>query len=197
MKLPIAGNLSFTKILVAVTAVFVLVASALLIGYVHQTDIYGAIRSGDVARLKAMLARSPDLINKRGDMGITPLHIAAEEGNVDIIKLLIENGLHTGVVDWIGNTALHVASAKGHTQAVAVLHEHGADPAARNNQSDTPLHLAADAGHVDVARLLIEIGADINGLDYRNQTPLKRAQDRGRKEIVELLLKHGAKQSKD
>jgi len=194
MKLPSADNLNFTKILVAATVLFVLVASVSLIIHVRRTDIHGAIRSGDAIRLKVMLAKSPDLINKRGDMGATPLHIAAEEGNVDIIKLLIENGLHTGVVDWIGNTALHIASAKGHTQAVAVLHEHGADPAAKNNQNDTPIHLAADAGHVEVARLLIEIGADINGLDYRNQTPLKRAQDRGRKEVAELLLEHGAKQ---
>jgi ankyrin repeat protein len=194
MKLSLSGNPNFTKILVVATVLFVLVTSALLIGYVRQTDIHGAIRCGDVAALKAMLAKSPDLIHKTGDMGATPLHTAAEEGNVDIIKLLIEDGLHTGVVDWMSNTALHVASAKGHTQAAAVLHEKGADPGARNNQNDTPLHLAADAGHVDVARMLIEAGADMNAKDYRNQTPLKRARDRGRNEVASLLLKHGAKE---
>jgi len=182
------------KILIAATVLFVLIASALLIGYIRGTDIHGVIREGNAARVEAMLARWPDLINIREDMGYTPLHTAAAEGNADIVKLLIQKGLHPGLADWFSNTPLHLASGRGHTEVVGILLARGANPHVKNNQSDLSLHLAADGGHLETARILIEAGSDINAKDYRNQTPLKRAADRGRKKVAELLKEHGAKE---
>lgn len=194
MKLRTTNILSSTRILIAATALFVLIASALLIGYIRRTDIHKAIRSGDAARVKAMLAKRPGLIQVTEDMGATPLHTAATEGHADIVKLLIENGMHPGLADWFGTTALHLASGRGHTEVVEILLSKGADPNVKNNQSGTPLHLAADGGHLEVARILIKAGADIDAKDYRRQTPLKRAADRGRENVAELLREHGAKE---
>lgn len=186
-------NLTFTRFLVAATILFVIAASVFLVVYIRRTDIHGAIRSGNTAALKAMLDRRPELIEERGDMGATPLHTAAERGDAEIIKLLVERGMNPSQADWIARSPLHVAAAKGHAQVVAALLEGGAKHSPGNHQSDTPLHLAADAGHVHVAKILIEAGADINAKDYRRQTPLQRARDRGRKKVAELLLKYGAK----
>jgi ankyrin repeat protein len=182
------------KILIAAIVLFVLVASALLIGYIRGTDIHGAIREGDAARVEAMLARNPELLEIRKDYGYTPLHTATAEGNIEIVKLLIRKEVNPNLTDWYRNTALHLAAGRGHTEIVEILLVAQANRTAKNNQRDTPLHLAADGGHLEVARMLIEAGADINAKDYRNQTPLKRAADRGRKEVAELLKEHGAKE---
>jgi ankyrin repeat protein len=183
------------KILIAATVLFVLLASALLIAYIRRTDIHAAIRIGDTERVRAMLARRPDLIEIREDMDYSPLHTAAAEGHADIVKLLIEKQRHSGQVDSFRNTPLHIASGRGHTEVVCILLSKTAiSPSAKNNQNDTPLHLAADAGHLEVARILIEAGADLNAKDYRNQTPLERATDRGRKKVADMLREHEAKE---
>ena len=180
------------KIMIAALVVFVLVASTILLSYIRQTDIHGAIRSGDTARVEAMLDRMPELIEIRKDYGYTPLHTAAEAGYGDIVEILINKGSPTSRADAFGNTALHLAAGKGHAQVVRVLLAKSASPAVKNNQSDSPLHLAADADHAEVARLLIEARADINAKDFLGRTALKRATDRGHKKIAKLLRENGA-----
>lgn len=182
------------KIMIAVIVIFVLGASTILVGYIRQTDIHGAIRSGDTARVKAMLAARPGLVEIKKDFGYTPLHVAAETGCEDIVDLLLTKGSPENETDYFNNTALHLAAGGGHTQVVRILLDKGAYPAPKNNQDDLPLHLAADAGHREVARLLIEARADINAKDSLGRTALKRAIDRGRDEVADLLREHGAKE---
>jgi len=182
------------KIMIAALVVFVLVASTILVGYIRRTDIHGAIRSGDTARIKAMLAAKPELIEITKDYGYTPLLVAAETGCEDIVKLLLTKGSAENETDYFRNTALHLAAGGGHTQVVRILLDKGANPALKNSQGDLPLHLAADANHCEVARLFIEARADINVKDSLGRTPLKRAVDRGREEVADLLREHGAKE---
>jgi len=177
--------------MIAAMVVFVLVASTILVGYIRRTDIHGAIRSGDTARVKAMLAARPGLIEIKKDYGYTPLLVAAETGCQDIVKLLLAKGSAENETDYFGNTALHLAAGGGHTQIVRILLDKGANPALKNSQGDLPLHLAADADHCEVARLLIEARADINAKDSLGRTALKRAIDRGHKNIAELLRENG------
>lgn len=183
-----------SKVMTVGTVAFVLAASIFLIRHIRNTDIHGAIRSGDTAAVREMLASRPELIEITKDYGYTPLLAAAEAGHADIVDLLLAKGCTTNENDYFGNTGLHLAAGKGHTQAVRVMLAHGADPSLKNNQSDLPLHLAADAGHLEIARMLIEAGSDIDAQDYRGQTPLKRAVDRGQIKVAELLRTRGAKE---
>ena len=182
------------KLMIAAIIIFVLVASTILVRYIRQTDIHGAVRSGDTAAVRAMLTARPELIAITKDFGYTPLLAAAAAGQAGIVDLLLAKGCTSNASDYSANTALHLAAGKGHTQVVRVMLAYGADPAAKNNQSDLPLHLAADAGHLEIARLLIDAGSDINAKDYRQLTPLKRAIDRGQKKVAELLRARGARE---
>ena len=50
------------KLMIAAIIIFVLVASTILVRYIRQTDIHGAVRSGDTAAVRAMLTARPELI---------------------------------------------------------------------------------------------------------------------------------------
>jgi uncharacterized protein len=153
--------------------------------------------------------------------GATPLLLAAEVNNLDVIKALVEAGADPLIPTAQGTTALMMASGIGtdvqrarppEERALAVetakyLVEHGADVNAAGQFGWTALHAAAYQGLNDVIEFLVSKGADINAKDAFGQTPLSISlavlvQDIGarrlqiprryRKEVAELLLKLGA-----
>ncbi len=49
------------------------------------------VRSDDLAAAKALIKAEID-INKAGDLGYTPLHLACMKGNLEMVKLLVSEG---------------------------------------------------------------------------------------------------------
>ena len=68
---------------------------------------------------------------KRG----TPLHVAAEYGNVGVVCVLLEHGANSCAEDSERRTPLHAAAAlHGSVEVVRVLLEHGANVGAKDEQ---------------------------------------------------------------
>jgi len=130
----------------------------------------------------------------RGD-GTTPLHEAAEAGDVGRTRALVEAGAEVDAVTRIGAyTPLHLAAAAGQAETVRILLDAGADPEARTaTGSATPLHLAAAAGAPAAVRALLDAGADVDVRESsRGQTPLIFAASRNRVDVVRTLIDAGA-----
>jgi ankyrin repeat protein len=53
--------------------------------------LHYAVRDNDLPAARALIEAGVD-INKAGDLGYTPLHVASEEGNIAMVKLLVEKG---------------------------------------------------------------------------------------------------------
>ncbi len=96
--------------------------------------------------------------------GRTALHIAAERGNLQIVRLLIEHEVDVDLADALGCTALHHAARGAHVEVVALLLAGGADSEARDGEGRSPLHVAADAECESVIKLLARDGADLNAV---------------------------------
>lgn len=97
----------------------------------------------------------------------TKLGDAAECGDPDAIKELLQAGADVHHVDWGGFSALHRAAFDGQVEAATVL----LDAGAKVNHQDvvggrTPLHQAAGQGHTKMCDLLIQRGADAHIKDY-------------------------------
>ncbi|KAG4254481.1 hypothetical protein FPRO04_11437 [Fusarium proliferatum] len=60
------------------------------------------------------------------DEGLSPVHIAAYKGFLDVMKLLLTRGFNTMVESQFGFSPLHLAVFGGHLQVVQCLMEHGA-----------------------------------------------------------------------
>ena len=72
------------------------------------------------------------------------LFTAAEKGNIEDIKRLIENGadVHARTKDKNQATALQVAAKEGYAECVKVLLEKGADVDSKNGNGKIPLQVA-------------------------------------------------------
>jgi len=81
---------------------------------------------------------------------------AAQEGNLEKLTHLLEQGWSVDSRDKYGGTALHWAAGKGRVRIVEVLLQNKADPLARlskgGGRGRTPLHYAARNGHLSVPR---------------------------------------------
>lgn len=116
-------------------------------------EIFDVIRAGDKARLEALLAADPKLVNVRNEMGHSPVLIAQYHRRHDLVAVLLAAGPILDVFD---------AASVGRTDRVAALLD--ADPSLLNAYSRDgffPLGLAAFFGHADTVRLLLARGADV------------------------------------
>ena len=130
--------------------------------------------------------------NATGNNGGTPLHLAAQEGHVDLARMLLDKGAEVDARDAKGETPLHRATEKGHTDVAGLLLARGADVNATSKNGATALHWAASEGHRDVAQLLLDAGADVRAGSEDGWTPLNAAAWNGHHDVARSLLDAGA-----
>ena len=148
-----------------------------------------AVTLGDIEQVKSLLAKETD-----PDAKNAALQEACSVGNLDFVKLLIDNGADVNARSQRG-PALYLAMMANHGQIAELLISKGADINMKNSAGQSILHFACQRGNKEIANLLINNGADVNASNNAGRTPLDLAEQRGHTEIVELLLKHGAKRT--
>ncbi|KAA8894720.1 ankyrin repeat-containing domain protein [Sphaerosporella brunnea] len=120
------------------------------------------------------------------------LHLAACEGHLEIVNILLERGADVNLVGGDYGTALGIAAWYGHKEIVNILLERGADVNLVGGLYGTPLEIAAQCGYKEIVNTFLERGADVNLAGGHYGTPLGRAAWYGYQEIVNILLERGA-----
>ena len=170
-------------------------------------NLHDAVRAGDFCAILAAIVvqadeteRDGNSVNsvnrltrrcvekRRGEFGLTPLHVAACYGQAYEAGLLVSLGADTETTDTHGGgTPLHWAADHGHVEVLQALVEQNADKEAKDRLGRTPLHWAAFNGQAETAKLLVQLGADQAANDDDGATPMQTAASRGHGEVATVL----------
>nr|UPO70950.1 sTRP5 [Mesobuthus martensii] len=136
---------------------------------------------------------APNLIFKEDAFDNNPLHVAAENGYADVLKILLENGADIHSKNEDGETAMHLAAKSGHRNIVKLLLETSKSIVnAEDEEKNTPLHVAALKGHQRVVKDLIVAGANVESRNCNLWTALDCAAYGGWLKTALILLKAGS-----
>lgn len=136
-------------------SLFVLILFANIPAAAYAAAIHDAAKKDDTAGIAAALDSGADA--NESDGLVTPLYIAAINGNLEAVRLLIKDGADVNLHTKFG-TPLHAAAQKGCLACVKLLVEAGADANALTPERKPAVHLAKKFGHSDVADYLFKHG---------------------------------------
>jgi len=120
----------------------------------NEPPIFDAARLGTAAETNKILKADPAMRDARNQLGSTPLHLAATNGDAGPLKALIAAGAEVNARDKEDNTPLHMAAYAGKSEAARLLLEAGADVNAKSTGGRTPLSLARKARADETAGII-------------------------------------------
>ncbi len=155
--------------------------------------ITDAAQSGGLAEARGAFLRG-DSVNSRTARGAPAVLLAAQSGNIAVLRFLLEKGANPDLFEKSsGKTALIAAAQAGEGSMVHMLLEHKADPNHQDRQGETALIKAARVGAVDAVQSLLGSGVDLNATDYAGHTALWHARDARRSRIAQIIEAAGGK----
>ncbi|CAH1786178.1 unnamed protein product [Owenia fusiformis] len=135
--------------------------------FLHSLAIE-AIQSQDLETLECLVMSQPSLVMRvrKEDQEKRLIHYAAEMGNVELMKWVVNKGSPLSVTDKTGYSAMHYAIEGHFLEAVAFLLKEGISVnRARSRDGYLAIHLAVMKGHLEMVKLLRNRGhADLNAL---------------------------------
>ncbi|KAK7938792.1 hypothetical protein WMY93_002118 [Mugilogobius chulae] len=125
--------------------------------------------------------------------GRTALILAAQEGHVSTVRLLLDRRCPIDHRAYDGHSALSAALLEEQTEVAELLMRRGADTDVRDAEGRPLLYLLVLEGRLEMATLLLEKGGvPLESKDAEGRSALHVACWQGLTEMVNLLLKHSA-----
>ena len=102
---------------------------------------------------------------KTADRNYSPIHIAAERGHLEVVKILVPLASNSNFPDEYGWTPIHYAAGAGHIEVVKILAPLADNPNAPNKLGLTPIYFAHKNGYQEIVEYLQSI-RQIATLDF-------------------------------
>eukprot|EP01029_Cantina_marsupialis_P021518 TRINITY_DN51609_c0_g1_i1.p1 TRINITY_DN51609_c0_g1~~TRINITY_DN51609_c0_g1_i1.p1 ORF type:complete len:407 (+),score=67.77 TRINITY_DN51609_c0_g1_i1:79-1299(+) len=110
---------------------------------------------------RALQSNSCD-ITTRNEIGQSALHVAVQEGFVDVVELLLKFDYDVNARDAYGNCPLHYGVKSNHIECIESLLQNKANVELRNNFGSTSIDLSTENGTSDITDLLIKSDQNIS-----------------------------------
>ncbi|ACE05975.1 hypothetical protein Aasi_0574 [Candidatus Amoebophilus asiaticus 5a2] len=162
--------------------------------------LHVAVQNKDTEMAQLLILGKRLNVNSKNYWDFTPLHFAARNGCLAMVKLLVQNGADLEAKSstyYNTSTPLSLAIVNGYSEVVDFLIEQGAtltekmkcliDIQRSNNIYPTLLHFAAENNDTRLAYLLINNGANVNVKDRNGNTPIDLADKQGHFEMAKIL----------
>lgn len=158
-----------------------------------------SIKNNDIVSFRTVVAKIDDA-NILEDTGKSPILLATEVNNPEMVSLLLDKGADPNILDSRRNNAYLLAGANGNLEILKLLFEKSKikiDIEATNRYGGTALIPACEKGYSNVVKYLISKGININHVNNLGLTCLLEVVTFGDdsskyQEIVKALLKNNA-----
>lgn len=134
---------------------------------------------------------TPEVVNVTGESGRTALHYAIAQGDVTVVKYLVE---HNADIDarhsHLQDPPLIKALQGDEQDIINVLIDGKADTECMDKRGWRPLHFAARDGYTGLASRLLDLGCERQPQTHLGETPFFLAVAWNRPHIIELFMKH-------
>lgn len=205
----ITQRYGLTLLAVVVTQILLVGCTSIRVGTGNYPPFIRAARAGDVAEADRLF-RQGHLPTQTTIGNQTALHIAAAEGQDEMVKWLLAREAHPLAPDQNGRTPVDFAQRQGHAVTAQIIldyidlvqREEEAIAAgdfealrellAEDYRQNALLHVLAQLGAVDELAGELETGVDVNVKNASEQTPLHKATIPDSPEAARLLLEAGA-----
>ncbi|XP_065127400.1 E3 ubiquitin-protein ligase MIB2 isoform X3 [Paramisgurnus dabryanus] len=141
---------------------------------------------GSAVKVRELVQKYPDKVDIK-NQGKTALQVAAHQGHVEVVKVLLQANSSIEAKDEDGDAALHYTAFGNQAEIARLLLSKGASVNLLNNSMCTALHIAVNKGFTDVVRVLNEHSADVNLQDSYGDTALHDAIAKDFRSIIEIL----------
>ncbi len=165
-------------------------------GEPEAAALFAAIRAGDLSAVRAHLDRHPQHVDAREKLDsepIQPMHVAAAEGHLEIVRLLVERHGTVYSHPMCSYPAVMHASWKGRHDVVDYFLNEIPHLAAGTLGLGVTCNLAGRQGWIEIVRKhLARDPLAVHQRGWIGDTPLHWPAHNGFIEIVRLLLEAGA-----
>lgn len=172
----------------------------------HDNGLFSALHGGDLGILKAMVEEDPSVLEQtNGRDRVSALHIAAANGQIEVLSMLLDLSFTPDVLNRRKQTPLMLAAMHGRTSCVQKLIQSGANILMFDSlHGRTCLHYAAYYGHSDCLQAILSAAHStpvsntwgfarfVNIRDGNGETPLHLAARQKQPECLHILLDSGA-----
>jgi len=118
---------------------------------------------------------------------IPSIHLAIQNGHLEKVQRMVEQGTAVDSRDDSGRTPLHIAAALDHDIDMRGLINLGADINAKDKQGRTPMMYAAADGNRGAVALLVSLMANVDLKDDDGMNALNWAHTGGNTDLVNFL----------
>jgi ankyrin repeat protein len=123
---------------------------------IHRLITRTSINATEIVEMTRLLLAAGADVTARYQYGWTNLHAAASTGNVELVKLLIQDSPSIDRQDGSLRTPINEAAAQNQSAVLKLLLDSGASAHIADADLNTPLHRASQHGHIAVVDLLLE-----------------------------------------
>ncbi|XP_023689008.2 uncharacterized protein bcl3 isoform X1 [Paramormyrops kingsleyae] len=134
---------------------------------------------------------SQTCLKVRNYEGLTMLHLAVQNSNKELVKMILDSGADINAVDFkSGRSPLIHAVENNSMEMINFLIESGSNVNMQSYSGNTALHSACGRGQVEAVRVLLKNGADSSLKNYHNDTALMVAKN---KKVTDVLRGKGSR----
>jgi ankyrin repeat protein len=148
-----------------------------------------ASNTNDAIEILKFLLDNGAIAEAKDTLGRTAFHLAAAQGNDDIVKELLARHAEKDARDNAQQTPLHLAASTGNVSTVKLLIDDDANKNVQDSSHRTPLHLAAISGADEVIEILMDTQVQDDIRDSEGHIALYYAIIGGHKNAAEHLAK--------